>query len=370
MRLARSSLHAYRLPYARPVKWSDVVEEGGSFLLLRLDSDDGHVGVAEMTLKPTWTGFGLRSLSAAMTEVLLPRLAGADLSDAAEIAERLRPIPGQHAPKALFDNAWWDLRAAAAGQPLWIQWGGRPDVPVSYTVTRQAPEAMAREAAQVVERLGVSVLKIKGGQGAELDSQVLRVLRSAVGSHVGFYVDANGAYASNVASDYARTMFDAGALVVEDPCPLTPGGPFTALQSSVPGPVLVDFNCWGTADLRLFADAGARAFSLKPGRFGLSETRAMLDAASALRATTVVGLFGESALGTWQALALAACQPDPALPAEVTWYLEMQDQVVSDVPAIRGGRIRLPDAASVAERIDWGRIERLAIAPSVDTSHP
>jgi len=368
VRLARSSLHAYRLPYTRPVQWSDTVEEGGSFLLLRLESDDGHVGVAEMTLKPTWTGYGLRSLSAALTEVLLPRLAGADLGSESDVTQRLQPIPGQHAPKALLDNALWDLRAAAARQPLWRQWGGLAEVPVSYTVTRQAPPAMAREAAQVVERLGVSVLKVKGGQGAELDAQVLRVLRGAVGPDVRFYVDANGAYPAREAAAYARAMFDAGAVVVEDPCPLVPGRDFTRLQAALPARVLVDFACWGERDLRLFAEAGARAFSLKPGRFGLTETRAMQRAAGAA-VTTVVGLFGESALGTWQALALAACLGPDALPAEVTWYLEMQEQVLHDTPRIRGGRIALPDAPSVAERMDWERLQRLAIAPATEAIH-
>lgn len=370
MRLVRSSLHAYRLPYARPVKWSDVVEEGGSFLMLRLESDDGRVGVAEMTLKPTWTGYGLRSLGAAVTEVLLPRLAGADLGQEADVAQRLRGIPGQHAPKALLDNALWDLRAAGCGQPLWRLWGGQPQVPVSYTVTRQAPEAMAREAARAVEQLGFSVLKIKGGQGAQVDARVLRVLRAATGDQVGFYVDANGAYPAEQAQDYACAMFDAGALVVEDPCPLAPGRSFGALQAGLPGPLLVDFACWGAADLRLFAEAGARGFSLKPGRFGLSETRAMLELARQADALTVVGLFGESALGTWQALSLAACPGAHSLPAEVTWYLEMQEQVLRDVPRIEGGRIALPETPSVAERIDWSRVQRLAIAPPVDITHP
>ncbi len=318
MHLSRSSLHAYRLAYGRPVKWSDIVEEGGNFLMLRLESDEGKVGVAEMTLKPTWTGYGLQSLVAALTEVFLPGLAGIDLSDEAQVSQSLARIPGHHAPKALLDNALWDLRCATWGQALWRRWGGEAAVPVSFTVTRQAPGLMAREAADLVERLGISMLKIKGGQGIDTDAQVLRELRSAVGDQVSFYVDANGAYPPDEALGYARALFDAGARVVEDPCPLLPDAQFRALQSGLPGPVLVDFGCWGTGDMHLFLEAGARAFSLKPGRLGLTETRTMLGQAQAARALTVVGMFGESALGTWQALTLAACLGEHALPAEVT----------------------------------------------------
>lgn len=369
MRLARSSLHTCCLPYSRPVKWSDTVEEGATFVLLRLESDCGRVGVAEMTTKPTWTGFGPRSLIAATTEVLLPRLAAVDLSDEAALTRGLHGIPGMHAPKALVDNAAWDLRAAMQGRPLWQAWGGRRSVPVSCTVTRRAPEAMAREAAEMVERYGFKVLKIKGGQGAETDSAVLRTLRAAVGDTVGFYVDANGAYPRDQAPDYARAVLDAGARCVEDPCALQPDAAFRALQAGLGRAVLVDFDCWGADDMALFLEAGARAFSVKPGRFGLSVGRAMQAAARAQGAFTVTGLFGESALGTWQALALAACAEPDDLPAETTWYLEMREQVVHDVPPIRAGEIALPDAPSVAERVDWERVRRFEVAPAVHINY-
>lgn len=362
MRLARCTLHAYRLPYERPVKWSDVVEEAGTFLMLRLQSQDGHEGVAEMTVKPTWTGFVLEGLRASLVEVLLPRLAGLDVSDGDALAHCLAGVPGLHAPKAMVDNAVWDLRADAAGVPLWQQWNGRAQVPVSFTVTRQAPDLMAREAADLVERLGLRMLKIKGGQGADVDVQVLRALRAAVGEGIQFYVDANGAYAPGEAQAYARAMLEAGACVVEDPCPLAAGRRFTALQAGLPGALLVDFNCWSAQDTALFIEAGARAFSLKPGRFGLSVTRAMQSLAEAAGATTVVGMFGESALGTWQALMQASCLDARSLPAEVTWYLSMREQIVDTVPRIQDGCIAMPATPAVSRRVDWARLERLSIA--------
>ena len=62
MRLAEHSLHCYRLRYERPVRWSDIVEDAAPFVLLRLQSDTGAVGVAEITVKPTWCGVTARSL--------------------------------------------------------------------------------------------------------------------------------------------------------------------------------------------------------------------------------------------------------------------------------------------------------------------
>jgi hypothetical protein len=66
MRLVDYSLHAYALRYARPVTWSDIVEEAAPFVLLRLVADSGETGVAEVTVKPTWGGVTARSLIVAI----------------------------------------------------------------------------------------------------------------------------------------------------------------------------------------------------------------------------------------------------------------------------------------------------------------
>ncbi len=64
MHLHDNRLYTYRLPYARPVRWSDIVEDAAPFVLLRLTADDGTEGVAEITVKPTWCGVSARSLIA------------------------------------------------------------------------------------------------------------------------------------------------------------------------------------------------------------------------------------------------------------------------------------------------------------------
>ena len=86
MKLADWSLHFYTLPYAREVVWSNAVEPSGLFALLRLVSDDGVTGVAEGTLKGTWSGVSPRSLRAALEDLVLPSIEKVDLADAARRA--------------------------------------------------------------------------------------------------------------------------------------------------------------------------------------------------------------------------------------------------------------------------------------------
>jgi len=360
MKLARWSFHTYRLPYARPVHWSDIVEDGALFVLLRLESDGGAAGVAESTIKATWSGVSPRSLTAAVEDLLLPLLKDADLSDPEQVRRRFDPVPENRAAKALVDNALWDLAAAARGEPLWKTWGGRARVDLSWAVTRQAPAAMAKEAVAMVERHGFRTLKVKGGQGTDTDVAGMREIRAAVGDAVSLYVDANAYYSREAGPDYARRMADAGAVVVEDPCTLYPDAGFSVLQTACPVPVLVDFNCSSPEDTRLFIERGARAISLKPGRVGLSDGRLMSELANRAGCRTVVGLFGESLLGTLSALQLASTLPAAALPSEVTWYLEMTAQILDADITIHEGGVTLPEAASLAALVNWNAVARYA----------
>jgi hypothetical protein len=119
MRLADYRLHVYHLRYARPVRWSDIVEGAAPFVLLRLTSGTGAIGVAKITVKPTWCGVTARSLIAAIEDIFIPILKTLDLDDPGKVRAALELIPENEAAKTLIDNACWDLYAAPGNaQPV------------------------------------------------------------------------------------------------------------------------------------------------------------------------------------------------------------------------------------------------------------
>jgi len=354
MKLERWSLHFYRLAYAREVVWANARESAGVFALLVLEAA-GVAGIAEGTLKDTWSGVSPRSLKAALEDFLLPRLAALDLEEEAAVSRAFAGIPENRLAKGMIESACWTLRAAAAGKPLWQLWESGREREVAWTVTRQAPAAMAAESAQVCARHGFRVLKVKGGQGVQTDLLALKEIRAAVGAEVELYVDANGHYARADASDYVQRLADAGVTVAEDPCPLQPDRHFEALQRASPIPILVDRSCASREDAALYLERGARALSTKPGRVGLAETRAIAARAAAQGARTAVGIYAESALGT-----LVNLQQPGSMAAEQTFFLAMKAQVTHTLPQIRGGRIVLPAQAVLAELVDWEAVRQLA----------
>jgi L-alanine-DL-glutamate epimerase-like enolase superfamily enzyme len=354
MKLARWSLHFYRLPYAREVVWANAREDAGLFALLRLEAG-GAAGIAEGTLKDTWSGVSPRSLAAAFEDFLIPRLREVDLTDEKVVAKAFAGIPENRLAKGMIESACWTLRAAIAREPLWKLWDTGCSREVAWTVTRQAPRAMAAEAAGVCARYGFHVLKVKGGQGVDVDLQALKEIRAAVGPKVELYVDANSHYARGDAPDYVRKLAGAGVTAAEDPCPLQPDRQFEELQASSPIPILVDRSCASKEDAALYLERGAKALSTKPGRVGLAQTRAIAAMAGLRGAKTAVGIYAESALGT-----LINLQQPGTMAAEQTFFLTLTQQVSTLVPEIRGGKIELPAEADLSQLVEWERLRQLA----------
>ena len=363
VKLERWSLQFYRLPYRREIVWANAVEQAGTFALLTLDGDNGAKGIAEGTIKSTWSGVSPRSLAAIFEDVLMPKLAGVDMASPAAVAQALAGIPENKLARGMLDSAAWLLHAATVGQPLWRLWGGAPTVDLTWAITRQAPMVMAREAAALCASHGFRTLKVKGGQGLDTDLLAMREIRAAVGPDVALYVDANSAYPRDQAVAYVQAIADAGALVAEDPCPLLPDAEFSALQRASAIPILIDRNCSSVGDAQAFIDKGGIALATKPGRIGLTEARAINDLATANGAKVAIGLYAESALGTLinlqQAAALAPAQTLVA--AEQTFFLEMSDQVLTDTLTIAQGRIHLPEAVDVAGLIDHDKLKHYAL---------
>lgn len=355
MKLERWSLHFYRLPYAREVAWANARESAGVFALLVLEAG-GAKGIAEGTLKDTWSGVSPASLKASLEDVLIPRVREVDLTDEKVVAKAFAGIPENRLAKGMVASACWTLRAAVAREPLWKLWDTGRAREVAWTVTRQRPALMGAEAAEVCAKYGFRVLKVKGGQGVEVDLQALKEIRAAVGPKVELYVDANSHYACGDAADYVRRLAQGGVTVAEDPCPLQPDRAFESLQQASPIPILVDRSCASKEEAALYLERGAKALSAKPGRVGLTETRAIAAMAALRHASTAIGIYAESALGT-----LVNLQQPGNMAAEQTFFLTVTAQVSTLVPQIRDGRIELPAEADLSKLVDWEQLEKFAL---------
>ncbi|MGH6771837.1 MAG: mandelate racemase/muconate lactonizing enzyme family protein [Xanthobacteraceae bacterium] len=354
-------VHPVRIPYPRTIRWGAHSEDCADYLLIELVTRDGQSGIAEGTVKPNWMGATPRSLAVTIEEVFAPRLIGADIADEKTATKSIDRVPENRLAKAMIDVACWDLRAQAAGQPLWKLWGGERSVPVSWTVTRQEPAAMARDAADKIEVHGFRTLKIKTGQGRERDLAALNAIRRAVGESIRLYADSNGAYETAAVPDFTAGLKDRGVFLAEDPCHYLPDASFERLRQACAIPLLVDHDCRSLPEALLFAERGAEAVSIKIGKSGFSESWDIVRLAERRNVKSHVGMLGESSLGALAALQLAASLPGRArwLPAESSFFLTLPQEFVHAPLAIRDGAIVLPEEPSFTSFIDRDRLRAL-----------
>jgi L-alanine-DL-glutamate epimerase-like enolase superfamily enzyme len=354
------SLHPVRLPYRRNVAWASFTATHADFMILRIQADDGAVGVAEVNVNPRWFGTTFRTLTASLEEIFLPMLAGLERPDSASFAQAARGIPEHMSAKALVDNALWDLASAAGGEPFWKARGEKsPDV--SWILTRQSPQLMAEEAAGMVERYGFRTLKLKGGQGLDVDIEAIRAVRAAAGNDPAIFLDCNGYYSPAEAPDYLAAVAAEGVVAVEDAYRLDADDDFRRIQAASALPIALDARCPTLRDAQRFCKLGAKAIALKPGRVGLTETFAMTDLARTSHCAAHLSSTVETELGSLAALgsSMRMTEPRPWLAAETTFFLMYGERITLDPVTIAGGRIELPDVPSLAELIDWERVERL-----------
>lgn len=355
MKIAQATLHTYRLAYRRTVTWSDTRETAADYVLLRLVDDSGAVGLAEATVKPTWSGFNQRTMVETVRELYAPLLRSHLPSDEGGLGAALRRIPDNAQARGLVETALWTL-ALSRGE-LGAAPAQAVGLPVSCTLTRQPPPLMAQQAARWRERFGVGCFKLKGGQGLATDAEGVRAVLNAVPA-ARVYVDANWAYAAGDLTRYADALAEAGATLLEDPCHFTPAG-FQTLAARCALPLMVDFAA-RDADLAAhYCRAGAHAVSVKPGRYGVAEALQVAQAAREAGRGCCLGLFGESDLGTAINLRIAG---DPAfaatvLPAELTFFLELKEQALTRPLVLRHGRLELPSWDETLQSIDHSRMQ-------------
>jgi L-alanine-DL-glutamate epimerase-like enolase superfamily enzyme len=330
-------------------------------VLLRLLTEDGMVGVAEGSAKPAWNSVTPRALSVILEELYIPLIRDVDLLDEAAVNRALSKVREQRMARAMVETACWDLRAQVRGKPMWQIWGGDAEVPVSWTVTRQPPSVMAEDAATMVGRHGFRTLKVKTGQGREIDRAALKEIRAAVGPEVQLMIDANRGYKEAEALDYLEEVAGLGVTVAEDPCQLRPNHAFQELQEASPIPMLVDNGCRSAEDAALFLEHGARALSLKTSGTGIAEAQRMAALAHAQHCSAHIGFIGETSLGALVALQIQSALPTRhySLPAEASFFLMFAEEYVAEPLRVDDGVVRLPTTPGHARWVDWERVKAL-----------
>jgi muconate cycloisomerase len=328
--VARIEAIPVALPVRREWRWRGLGGELGRWVVVRVHTDDGLVGLGEATPLPDWGGdFNHRAGETPATvvhvvsDLLTPVVVGTDPFDVERTLVRMDAVVSGHAyAKAAVEMALHDLQGRVTGQPLYKLLGGRfrDGVEVAHMIGIMPPEEAVDEAQAAIAD-GCRAFQIKGTGQLARDVEVVSAVREAAGPDVLLRLDANQGYSGSgtkAAVRAVRRLVEAGVDMVEQPGEGL--AELAAVRAAVDVEVIADESAWDMADvLDVVRTGAADAISIYIAKAGgLARARRVAVLAEAHGMPCDVNGSLESGIGTAANVHLATAMPAIDLPAVIS----------------------------------------------------
>jgi len=213
----------FAIPFTKPLKFASGQIHMAEHVLVRVHTDDGIVGTAEAPPRPFTYGETQASIVAVIEGVFAPQLVGLPLSQREVAHARMNRTVANPTAKSAVDMAMWDALGRTLDLPVNSLLGGFSDkMRVSHMLGFDEPAAMVDEAERMRDMYGINVFKIKvGRRPVELDTEVVRALRTRFGNGVELYVDGNRGWTASESLYAMKRMADLDLLSRRNSVPLT-----------------------------------------------------------------------------------------------------------------------------------------------------
>ena len=273
MKIARIETIPVSIPInrERAIRGSLGAHTVSPFLIVKVHTDEGIVGLGEVSGTPIWSGEDQVTAAHFIRDYLAPTLQDENPLQIARLSAKCRQqLTANPFTKAGVEMALWDILGKAAGMPLYRLWGGpvRDFVPTKFSVSGLGPSKAAELASWAVEQ-GFRTMKVKVGISADQDVARVQAVREAIGTDVRLGVDANGGWSPRVAVQTIRRMYEFGIYFAEQPvAPVDPSW-MADVRSQVNVPIMADESVNTIQDAMSLARANAAdVFSLYVGKGG------------------------------------------------------------------------------------------------------
>lgn len=245
-----------RVPFKTALRSVSSVED----IIVEIHTDTGHVGYGEAPPTGAITGDTTGAIIGALKDHIIKTIVGRDVDDFENLLQALNKcIVKNTSAKAAVDMALYDLYGQLYNIPVHRMLGGsRRKITTDITISVNAPEEMARDTINAIER-GYDTLKIKVGVNPDLDIARLTAVREAAGAEPKIRIDANQAWNPKQAVRLLNQMQEKGLDIefVEQP---VPGHDFDGLKFVTERsyvPVMADESVFSTEDAVKIMQMGA-----------------------------------------------------------------------------------------------------------------
>ena len=368
------------IPVRVPIKPEFAIKSGrgGShsvspFLLVKIHSADGLLGLGEVSCTPRWSGEDQVTAAHFVDTYFAPLLVGESIREPADI-ERLTtkytfPVAGNHFTKAGVEMALWDLLGKLVGKPVYELLGGnvREFVPTKWSVSGVEPQKAAEIARWAASR-GFPSMKVKVGIDPEGDVARVRAVREVVGEQTKLGVDANGGWptASIAAATIGRLRDAAHITFAEQPVPPGDHEELAAVRRQVDVPVIADESLYTLADARALVRAkAADVLSIYIGKAGgIGPAKTIADFALDQGVACTIGSNLELGIGSAAMLHLACAHlgimPDQ-YPCDIIGPLFYEDDILQTPLSLDSGRAVPPARPGLGVDLDESKVEKYRV---------
>ena len=278
------------------------------FLLIRIHTDEGIVGLGEVSCTPIWSGEDQFTSAHFSEHILAPLLTGQDPTQIERLTAAVNTaVANNPFTKAGIEMALWDILGKVAGLPLYRLLGGpvRDRVQTKFSVSGLAPAKAAEIAAWAVEQ-GFDTMKVKVGLDPVEDVARVAAVRQAVGPDVRLGVDANGGWSVRTAIQTIQQLYQYDIYFVEQPTPDKDVAWLADVRRHTHLPVMADEIVYTPQDAMAVARAhAADVLSLYVGKGGIAAARKVAAVAEAAGLVCTVGSNLELGVGNAAMIHLA-----------------------------------------------------------------
>jgi L-alanine-DL-glutamate epimerase-like enolase superfamily enzyme len=338
------------------------------FLLLLVHTDEGVLGLGEVSCTPRWSGEDQVSSAHLIRSYLEPLLIGQDPCDVTRLTTLMyRALANNPFTRAGVEIALWDILGKVANLPLWRMWGEaqREFVPTKFSVSGLDPERSAAIAAWAVDQ-GFRAMKVKVGGDLDTDLRRVRAVREAIGPDVKLGVDANGGWAPWVAISAIEPLRALNVAFLEQPVSWVEPQWMASVRARSPIPVLADESVSTVFDaMTLIRASAADAFSIYIGKGGgLGMARAIGTVAGAAGMACTVGSNLELGIASAAMIHLGMVLPAGSaetFPCDILSMFLYEDMLLREPLPVTAGCARPPHAPGLGVELDMEKVEKYRV---------
>jgi L-alanine-DL-glutamate epimerase-like enolase superfamily enzyme len=366
MKIIKVEAIPFQLPFdpTLHLRFAYRTSKSADHVLVRIYTDEGVIGISEAPARPEIYGETQGSILSMVDKYLGPYIVGKDPFFLEEIHSQLDHIPYNFCAKSAVDIALHDLIGKWMKIPIYKLLGGKTQevVSLSWMVGLNPKDQMVQECERFM-KMGIQAFKIKAGLNFDDDLKTFVAIRKTLGEKVLLYVDANQGYRFfKKAVRFINTLSEHGLVWIEEPFPVGLKKERREASKRLLVPFVGDESCITPADVAQEITLGAvDIVMVKVARTGFFRTRKIISLCQQAGIPCLIGSQGDSSIGAAASLHTAVAFPNILFPAEVSYHMRMEGDLLMKPLEFKDGSWVVPDGPGLGVDIDEKALKKYRI---------